>query len=293
MRTTTFFDGVRQAELDLDGDAVKLPIFYYDGEAMTGVYPARIGVLRKLLPDRRLSPARLAPGVGAIAITCFEYRESDVGTYNELAIAIVLNYPRHRINAPGKAMLGGLIRGQLDVYVHHLPVTTDLAWRAGRVLWNFPKFVTPIDYEEDASSRTCRLSEDGEQILTMSMPKLPSSRTEQIQLLTSTYQDGQPQLGEFKLEAERYGWSLKPGAAQLELGRNHAIARELSTALLSTKSIAAAYTPSVQGILFGPGNINSRMIQLAAHEPGVKHAPTGGNGSGPAARKKAKREPVA
>jgi Acetoacetate decarboxylase (ADC) len=268
MRATTFFEGVRQADIDLHGDIVKLPIFYYDGESMTGIFPAKLGALRKLLPDRRLSPARLAPGVGAIAINCFEYRDSDVGVYNELAIGIPLNFPAFRANLPGRAMLGGVIRGQLDAFVHHLPVTTELALKAGRELWNFPKFVAAIDYTQDEHTRTCRLAEGAEHILTMRAPRTRGNRTERTQLFSHTFQDGQPQVGEFKLLAQNSGQSIKLGAAELEIGDRHPIATELRGVLLSTKSIAAAYTPKMEGILFGPENISSRMIQLAALAPG-------------------------
>ncbi|MBK5230455.1 MAG: acetoacetate decarboxylase family protein [Thermoleophilia bacterium] len=267
MRATTFFEGVRQADIDVQGDIVKLPIFYYDGESMTGIFPAKLGALRKFLPDRRLSPARLAPGVGAISVTCFEYCDSDVGTYNELAIGIPLNFPAFRANLPGRAMLGGVLSGQLDAYVHHLPVTTELALKAGRELWNYPKFVASIDYTQDEHTRTCRLAEGAEHILTMRAPRIRSNRTEQQQLFTHVYQDGQPQRGEFKLLARNSGQTIKPGAAELEIGDRHPIAAELRGALLSNKSLAASYTPKIEGILFGPENVNSRMIQLAAHAP--------------------------
>lgn len=264
MHPDEFFDAVSQAELALDGELVKLPIFYRDGEAITGVFPARIGALRKLLPDRRLKPARLAPGVGAVTITCFEYRDSDVGTYNELAVGIVLTGSETGLNLPMHRLMDGVLGGQLHAYIHQLPVTTDLALRSGRQLWNFPKFVTPIDFEEDATSRTCLLSEDGAPILSLRVPKLPGNRTEQIQLFTHVLQDGQLQSGEFKLLARGSGRTMRPGAATLTLGESHPIARELKTVLLSTNSVAASYLPSIVGILYGPDRVSARMIQLAA-----------------------------
>lgn len=92
-RQSAFFEGVPQVDATLAGEGAKLPIFYYDGTAQTAVFPARLGAVRKLLPDPRFVPARLAPGLGAVAVTCFEYRDTDIGPYNELAIAIVLNDP--------------------------------------------------------------------------------------------------------------------------------------------------------------------------------------------------------
>lgn len=283
MRDSAYFDGVRQAEIDLTGDPVKLPIFYYDGEVTTGVFPAKLGRLRRYLPDRRLEPARLAPGVGVVTISCFEYRDSDVGTYNELAIGIGLNYPAYGANLPGKALLSGVLKGQMHGFVWHLPVTTELAWKAGRDLWNFPKIVAPIDFTQDDATRTCRLTDEGEHVLTMRAQRLRSTRTENLQLFTHIYQDGQPQHGEFRLRTRSSGQSIKPGGAQIELGPAHPWAEELRDVLISTRSIAHSYAPSMQGILFGPENVSSHFIQLAAHAP--KAASNGA--AKPASRSKA------
>lgn len=264
MHPEDFFDGVGQADINLGSDSVKLPIFYRDGEVMMGIFPAHLGRIKQLLPDRSLTPARLAPGVGAMSVTCFEYRDSDVGSYNELAIGAVLSPPGHSSGLPMQKMLSGVVGGQIEAYVQHLPVTTELARVSGREIWNFPKFVTPIDFEESGRSRTCHLTEDESRILSLEIPKLRSARGEQIQLFANTYQDGQPQRCEFKLHAERLGRTLAPGAAELTLGREHPIAKQLARTLISTKSLAAAYSPSIIGILYGPQNVSARTIQLAA-----------------------------
>ena len=103
MRGSPFFEGVRQVDAQIAGQPAKLPAFYYDGAEMTALFPARHGELRRLLPDPRLVPARLAPGLGVVAVSCLEYRDSDVGPYNELAVAIPLNEPFFRPNLPDRA----------------------------------------------------------------------------------------------------------------------------------------------------------------------------------------------
>lgn len=264
MRATSYFEGVRQTEIDCLGNNVKLPIFYYDGEAVTGVFPAKLKGLRKMMPDRRLQPARLAPGIGAIAIGCFEYRDSDVGTYNELAISVPLNVPHHKANLPGRSMLGSAFTGQFNAWVHHLPVTTELALIAGRELWNYPKFVAAIDFDQDERTRTCRLAEGAEHILTLKADRLRGGGDREVQLFTHLYQDRQPQCGEFRIHAPRFAQSIKRGAATLELGERHPIARELRDVLLSTQSIASTYAPQMEAILFGPEHISPVMIQRVA-----------------------------
>ena len=53
MRRSPFFDGVTQSEVAIAGQPAKVPIFYYDGTATSAVFAARLGALRRLMPDPR------------------------------------------------------------------------------------------------------------------------------------------------------------------------------------------------------------------------------------------------
>jgi hypothetical protein len=269
-RQSAFFEGVPQVDATLAGEAAKLPIFYYDGTAQTAVFPAKLGALRKLLPDPRFVPARLAPGLGAVSVTCFEYRDTDIGPYNELAIAIVLNNPPFASNLPGRAMLAGLRDKQLHAWVQHLPVTTEIARVGGVELYNYPKFVGSIDFEQDSSRRTCRLGEGEEHILTLDGPLVDTPHSGQVQLFSHLWQDRQPQESEFKLNILAGGRSPRPGAARLQLGERHPIARELASVLLSQGSIYYELMARFEGILYGPEHLSLQFIHraLALVEPG-------------------------
>lgn len=261
MRATSFFEGVKQAEGSFDGHGVKIPIFYYDGEATIGIFPAKLGALRKLLPDRRLSPARLAPGVGTVVVTCFEYRDTDIGDYNELAIGIPLNEPHFRSNLPGRALLDSISSGQFHSWVHHLPVTTETARRGGIEFYNYPKFLASIEFSEEGGKRNCRLAEGEQEILTMSCKKPHSGKTRDVQVFSHLWMDRQPQSSEFKIRAHDMARTLRPGAASLELHTQHPIAREIDGVLLSKKSISAAYTPHMEGILYGPEHLSLQFLE--------------------------------
>jgi hypothetical protein len=266
MRASPFFEDIKQIDLNLDGHDVKLPIHYYDGSAMTGIFPAKLSVLRRFLPDRRFSPARLAPGVGTVSVTCFEYVDTDIGSYNELAIGIPLNVPHHRANLPGRALLEARITGQMHAFVHHLPVTTEIALVAGKRLWNYPKFVAGIDFTDTSDKRICRLSEGEEHILTMSCDRISTRGGQDVQVFSHLWHQRQPQSSEFKLRAARAGEAPKPGVAQLELGHQHPISRELREALISTKSIAAQWWEGLEGILYGPEHLMLPLVDEMLHE---------------------------
>lgn len=270
-RQSAFFEGVPQVEAKFAGEAARLPIFYYDGTAQTAVFPARYGAARRLLPDSRFVPARLAPGLAAVGITCFEYRDTDIGPYNELAISVLLNDPPFLANHPGRALLRDLRRKQLHAWVQHLPVTTEVARAAGVELYNYPKFVGSIDFEQDAARRRCRLGEGSEHILTLDGAVIETPGSGELQLFSHLWMDRQPQSSEFKLNVLAGGRSLRPGVARLELGERHPIARELAGVLVSRRSIHYEYLARFEGILYGPEHLTLPLIQRASAliEPGA------------------------
>jgi hypothetical protein len=269
MRGSPFFEGITQMEAGLGDEVLKLPIFYYEGIATAAFFPAKLGALRRLMPDPRIAPARLAPGLGAVGIMCFEYRDTDIGPYNELAISVALNEPWFLPNLPGRAMLAGLRRRQLHGWVHHLPVTTEIARVAGVELYNYPKFIGGIDFEQTGSQRVCRLSGGRENILTLTSERIATPRSERFQLFSHLWMDRQPQSSEFKINAIEMGSSARPSAARLELGDNHPIAKELAQLLVSRRPIQYQYVPRFEGILYGPEHLTLPLIDRLAARSGA------------------------
>jgi hypothetical protein len=260
MRGSPFFDGVAQSEVTIAGQPTAVPIFYYDGTSTTAVFAARLGALRRLMPDPRFRPARLAPGLGALAVTCFEYRDTDIGAYNELAISIVLNEPWFRPNLPLRAMISGARTGQLHAWVHHLPVTTEIARAGGVDFYNYPKFIAGIDFEEHGRDRVCRLSEGVEHILTLTGERIATPRSEQVQMFSHLWMDRQPQRSEFKINALETGVSMRPGVASLTLGDRHPIARELAGLIAWPRPIQYQYTKRFEAILYGPEQLSPALL---------------------------------
>ncbi len=282
MRRSPFFDGVAQSEVSIAGQPAKVPIFYYDGTATSAVFAARLGALRRLMPDRRFSPARLAPGLGAVAVTCFEYRDTDIGPYNELAISVVLNEPWFLPNLPGRALIASLRRRQLHAWVQHLPVTTEIARAGGVDFYNYPKFIAGIDFAQSDRTRTCRLSEGAEHILTLSGERIATPRAEQFQLFSHLYMDRQPQSSEFKISANAMGVSINPRSAALELGTRHPIARELDALLVARRPIQYQYLASFEGILYGPEHITLALMEplIAQYAAKTAGSPASASASG-------------
>ncbi|MGZ4199387.1 MAG: acetoacetate decarboxylase family protein, partial [Thermoleophilia bacterium] len=243
MRGSSFFEGVRQIDMEMGGEPARLPIFYYDCSVMTAVFPARYGELQRLMPDPRFVPARLGPGLGSLIVSALEYRDCDIHPYNELMIAVLLTAPG-RTNFPGRALIDSLLQTkQNHAFILHLPVTTPIALAGGVDFYNFPKFLAAIDFAENDGTRSCRLAEGQEHILTLTGATPHAVRTT---LFSHLYMDGQPQLAELKMNETQKGICHRPGAAQLALGQRHPVALELDRLLVSRRSVHYERTPRME-----------------------------------------------
>lgn len=249
MPNSTFSDAVSRRKLTRSGQAPTTPTSYYDGVAMMAVFPARLDALRAALPDPSFVPAQLAPGVGVVGISCFEYHNTDVGPYNQSPISIVLNEPYFCANLPGRALVSGRRPRQLDTWVQHLPVTTEAAHTVSVDAYHHPTFLASIDCTVERGRRSCRLADGAEHILTLSAATIPTPRSAGLQLFSHLWIDGQLRASEFKVNAHAMGESLSPGAATLTLGDRHPIARELADMLLQHQPLCYQYLAWFQGIL--------------------------------------------
>jgi len=131
--------------------AVELPIRYYDGSLVGAFWLVEPAKAAALLPDS-LEPLVL-PGLGAVAgLFAFEYRNTTIGSYGELGLAVqavrkgsgasVMGYlwdlAANVLHAD--EMLHGFEQLDSGLYVVTLPVTTAGARAAGREIWGYNKY---------------------------------------------------------------------------------------------------------------------------------------------------------
>ena len=262
MRGSAFFEDVRQIDVMIGEQSAKSPTFYYDASSIAAAFPARYKRLRELMPDARYVPARLAPGLGVVVITCVENRDTDVGPHGAVSIAILLNEPYFRANLPGRALMSDRRLGQWHVFIRHEAVTTEFVIRAAADLYApSVKFLAEIDFSETDEQSRCRLAEGKEHILTLSGKRIPTPRSQRADAFVHLWTDGQPQNAQCKFNQLQYGASTRRDAAALELGERHPIALELKRLLVSRKPLRYEYIPRYEGILFGPEHQTPLLAQ--------------------------------
>jgi hypothetical protein len=240
-----FLDVVSPVRVALSHGAIDLPIVYRDVEALTAFFPFPVRNAVNALPaGSGLVPVLAWRGHAVLVLACFDYKDSGVGSYGEVAIAILASTRRLPPLVPA------LIERYLEnvgLYVVHLPVTTELAYRAGRELWNYPKFVADICFRTEGDRRVCELSEGGRSILTLSVASRGARHYEARPFRTFTVRDGKllrtvvPMQSEFRLSRGR-------GAAVLTTG-DHSVGRELAALEPGRFVLEARHVLRMQSIL--------------------------------------------
>lgn len=253
-RDMSFFKNVYQVDGDFGGEPAKIPVFYYDAMSITGIFPAKMSALKKFMPKSSFHPAPLFPGVGAVAVTCFEYRDTDIRPYNEISVSIPMTYGTPSV-VPSASLLTGLMKNRFDVFVHHLPVTTKIALDGGVNVYNYPKFLASIEFDDRGDEIVVTLAEDGETIFKVIAKKIPARDSKTYRYVTYPVKDDCAQHADVLVNAKLFGQTAAPGSLRIELGETHRIAAEYKSALLSRTALIHQYSPEFQAILYGPSRL--------------------------------------
>lgn len=165
-----FFAVPRSAQATSAGP-VELPILYYDTSHVLAFFFVDRAAAERHVQHQGLRVALSWRGRTLIALAGYEYRNSTVGPYFEVGLAIPV-VPEDA--PPGERWLQVLrdeedFRRDLGFHVLHLPVTTEAANIAGRDIWGLPKFVTAIDVQHCGRAVSVRVDDPdgGEPIMTL------------------------------------------------------------------------------------------------------------------------------
>lgn len=172
-----FFAAYQQRELKFGGFSGKSPLFFRDAAMMSAVFTADAAALREALPNALYAPFELSAKRGLVGIHCMEYKDSDIGPYNEVALTIVTAYGAKRVPFTIRLLNSALTRSYHS-YVVDLPVTTEAALAGGVEIFNFPKYLADISFRETARHRICtvRDAESMDLILEFVGRKTPTNR---------------------------------------------------------------------------------------------------------------------
>jgi hypothetical protein len=206
------------------GRPVTMPVVVRDASSAAATYLVSTAAARRLLPGPELEPVELLPGRALFSIAAIDYRDNDLGDYNEVSLAF---FVRERGAPRGIPYVGTLVdffRNQVATYIWKLPVNQSFTRDAGYGIWGFPKTVDVIDFRDAGGRRECRLVMDGRHVLTFTANATGSRALPDAPMITYSYVHGKLHRTTFVAGSAEVGFSL--GGASLVLGA-HPIADDL------------------------------------------------------------------
>ncbi len=254
------FEGIPQRDIMIRQYPSKSPVFYQAINMMQAVVTVDLKAAKTLLPSQRLSPLAASPGRAIMGINCFEYLKTDVGPYNEVSLAIAVQVDKHTPSL--WAAISSALKRAYHAYIFELPVNTEIALYGGLDYFNYPKFMTQIEFTEDEQQRKCSVLDynTGELIYAFKGDKLETringqdvSSRDHMDLI-SFY--GYPIMNDhlmrahFELNPIERGSRWLGNAFEIELGYHERAA--LLAQLNPGRMLQYTYLPKGEGVLYEP-----------------------------------------
>ena len=228
----------------IQGREVHLPVVVRDASSGAATYAVSAAAARRLIPGAALEPIEVWPGKALCSIAVIQYRDNDLGDYNEVSIAF---FVRERGTAQGLPYVGTVadfLRGRVATYIRHLPVDQSFTCEAGRTIWGFPKTVERIDFSPSADRAICALHMNGSHVLTLAVPRGGKRTLPDSLMTTYSFINGVPHKTAFSSGGAGVGFHL--GGAELTLGA-HPIADELRSLGLPKRALMTMWMERMHG----------------------------------------------
>ena len=173
---------------------VVFPVDFRDVHYLALTYTSSFDAVNKKLKGTGLKAGLIFNGKPLIAVGLIEYKDSDLGAYNEVIIAIpvVPNEIKSSV-FNWLDLYAPLNTRKLGQYIIHIPVTSEKSMIAGRELWGYPKMVRKIEHhfnKSEMSSTICNES-GNHKIVTFKGSLGIGIPIANMDLMTYSFKDGQ------------------------------------------------------------------------------------------------------
>ena len=141
------------------------PLDFRDVHYLALTYTSTFSAVNEKLKDTEFKAGLIFNGKPLIAVALIEYKDSDLGAYNEVIIAIPV-VPKNVKSGIFNwlDLYSPLKMRKLGQYIIHIPVTSEKSMLAGRGLWGYPKIVRKIIHSFGKNNiDSCLLNEEGNQ----------------------------------------------------------------------------------------------------------------------------------
>ncbi len=199
---------------EVQGQQVSIPVEVRSARLVAATFTAPATAAQNLIDYSGLRVRRIARTLALCSLAAIEYTDSDLGPYNEFALAVAVHAHDFRPDST-------------TTFIHRLPVNQAFTCAAGREIWGFPKWETDIAFVP-RQMRTDVVVSEGEDLivgLAVRHGGIPISSVPPVELSCYSSMEG---VLRRTLWTMRLGdISLRPGGATVAVGNDHPVADEL------------------------------------------------------------------
>lgn len=236
---------------EIQDRTIGFPVEVRDASSGSASFLVPATAAARLVPDA-FEVAEFMPGRALCTLVLVDYRDNDLGDYDEMAVGFMVRPKGVRPAIPWLGTWADMVKGRLASHITHMPVDQSFTRDAGEMIWGYPKTVQQIDIEYGDDRVSGRLVYDGEHAFTLSVPRGGERSIPESEIATLSMIEGIPH--ETRAAQCMKGMGMQffggGGGAQVELGSGR-IADELRSLGLPKGALMTTWTEHMSAE-FGP-----------------------------------------
>lgn len=190
------------------------------------------------------------PGRTVFMLCCIDYKDNDLGDYDEVAMNFFVREKGARGGIPWLGAWLDMSKGGLPSYSWKMPVNQSFTRDAGATIWGFPKTVERIDFDYSQEGRfRGYLEMDGKKVFEIEMPRGGDKQRPDSPVVGYTYIEGVPHVTRSTQQTSEMGAGGGSGVT-ITLG-DHPIADDLRALGLPKKPLMTTWAGKMV-MSFGP-----------------------------------------
>ncbi len=225
----------------IDGTDVSFPVVVGDASMLMNGFLVNAKAAQALLAGTGFRVVELLPGRAILQLLAVDYKENELGDYNEGAIIFPVLAPGEKKPFPLFGAMKRMGDGTLGNFVYRMPVDQEYTTHAGRFIWGFPKWVSKIDIEFGASSARGTFVDEDELVYSIAAKTGGKGAPKEQRAASLAIRDGKAWRTYGTNNSSGVTFSL--GGEVPQIGETHPLARELRALGLPKKPV---FTVSVE-----------------------------------------------
>lgn len=237
----------------IDGKAITFPVKVADASMLMNAFLVDATAAQKMIGDSGFRVIELFPGKALLQLLFVDYRENELGDYNEGAIMFPVLTPGESKPFPFFGAVKRMVSGSVGNFVYRMPVDQEFTTHAGRFIWGFPKWVARIDIEFGEKRATGSFFDEGELIYSFSAKTGGTAKAKEQRAASLAIRDGKAWKTYGTNTGSGVTFSL--GGAMPSIGDSHPLARELRALGLPKKPLFSVSIRNTAMNFSGPESV--------------------------------------